>query len=158
MRQGFVIRTGTERVYRAQHRAAATCDDRIVAVIPRDVEASLLAMGAHNSACLPSDFVCHVLTVSAAMGSIVISHALGPRPARPRCLRGLTRTETPSAAGAVVRPPTSRLVQLRLNRRGRQGGLGNAKLAPMPLRRRAPSQIRQPGRRCGFLMATRMSR
>jgi hypothetical protein len=65
-----------------------------------------------------------------------------PRAVRPLCLRGLTRTETPSAAGAVARPPTSRLVQLPLNRRGRRGGLGNAKLVPMPLRRRAPSQIR----------------
>ena len=41
-----------------------------------------------------------------------------PRPARPRCLRGLNRTETASAAGAVERLPTSRLVHLRLNRRG----------------------------------------
>ena len=34
-----------------------------------------------------------------------------------------------------------RLFQLHLNRRGRQGGRGNARLAPMPLRRRPPSQI-----------------
>ena len=81
-----------------------------------------------------------------------------PRPARPPCLRGLTRTETASAAGAVARLPTSRLVQLRLNRRGRRRGLGNAKLTPMPLRRLSPSQIRQPGRHCGFLMVTRTSR
>jgi hypothetical protein len=43
-----------------------------------------------------------------------------PRPTRPRCLRGLTRTETASAASAVVRPPTSRLVHPRFNRPGRR--------------------------------------
>ena len=44
------------------------------------------------------------------------------KPARTRCLRGLTRAKTPSATGAVLRPPTSRLVYQRLNRRGRQRG------------------------------------
>jgi DNA topoisomerase III len=41
--------------------------------------------------------------------------------------------------------------------RGRQRGLGNAKPAPMPLRRFPPIQIPSPGRHCGFLMATKMS-
>jgi DNA topoisomerase III len=45
----------------------------------------------------------------------------------------------------------------RLDRRGRQRGLGNAK-APMPLRQLPPTQIRLPGRHCGFLMAIRTSR
>ena len=58
---------------------------------------------------------------------------------------------------AVARLPTSLLVPLRLDRRGRQRGLGNAK-APMPLRQLPPTQIRLPGRHCGFLMATRTSR
>ena len=56
----------------------------------------------------------------------------------PPCLRGLIRTEAESAAGAVARLPTSRLVPLRLDRRGRQRGLGNAK-APMPLRQLPPT-------------------
>ena len=38
----------------------------------------------------------------------VSSSPTRPRPARPRCRRGLTRTEAPSAAGAVARPLTSR--------------------------------------------------
>jgi hypothetical protein len=65
-----------------------------------------------------------------------------PRLARPLYLRGLIRTEAASAAGAVARQPTSRLVHLHLNRRGRRRGLGKAKLAPMPLRRLTLSQIR----------------
>ena len=64
-----------------------------------------------------------------------------PRPAQLPCPRGLTRTEAASAAGAVARLPTSRLVQLRLNRRGRQRGLGNAKPAPMPFRRLRPGKF-----------------
>ena len=43
------------------------------------------------------------------------------------------------------------------NRRRRRRGLGNAKLAPMPLRWLPRSQILQQVRRCGFLMATRTS-
>jgi hypothetical protein len=35
---------------------------------------------------------------------------------------------------------------------------GNAKLAPLPLRRLPSRQIRLPGRHCGFLMGTRKSR
>ena len=81
-----------------------------------------------------------------------------PRPARLPCLRGLNRTEAASAAVAVARLPTSQLVQRRLNRRGRHRGLGNATLAPMLLRRLPPTRIRQPGRHCGFPMATRTSR
>src|ERR1035438_8902543 len=45
-----------------------------------------------------------------------------PRPTRPPCLRGLTRTEARSAASAVARPPTSLSDQLRLNRQRRRGG------------------------------------
>ena len=47
-----------------------------------------------------------------------LSFLTRPRPTRLRCRPGLTRTETPSAASAVARLPTSRLVQQRLNRGG----------------------------------------
>ena len=60
------------------------------------------------------------------------------RPAQPQCLRGLTRTETASAVGAVAILSTSRQVQLRLNPRGRQKGLVNAMLAPMSFRQTPP--------------------
>src|SRR5450759_3736835 len=56
-----------------------------------------------------------------------------PRPTRPPCLRGLTRTETRSAASAVARPPTSLGDQLRLNRQRRRRGLGNVQSPPLPL-------------------------
>ena len=41
---------------------------------------------------------------------------------------------------------------------GLRRGLGNVKLTPMPLRQVSPSQFRQLGRHCGFLMVTRTSR
>ena len=67
------------------------------------------------------------------------------------------RTEARSAASPVARPPTSCQDQLRLNRRRRQRGLGNAKLTQLPLHRLSRSQIQLLVRRCGFLMATRRS-
>ena len=71
-----------------------------------------------------------------------LSFLTRPRPTRLRCRPGLTRTEAPSAERAVARLPTSRLVQQRLNRRRRQRKLGTAKLAPMPVSRLLPRQIR----------------
>ena len=68
-----------------------------------------------------------------------------------------TRTEARSAAGAVARPPTSRRDQLRLDRRRRRRGLGEAKLPLLPLHWFPRSQFRLQVRRCGFLMATRRS-
>ena len=47
-----------------------------------------------------------------------LSFPTRPRPTRLRCRPGLTRTEAPSAASAVARLRTSRLVQHRLNRGG----------------------------------------
>ena len=76
---------------------------------------------------------------------------------RSRCLRGLIRTETVSAAGAIAKLPTSRLVQLRLNRRGQQRGLANAKPAPLLLHQLLIGKIWEQVRHCGFLMATRKS-
>ena len=71
-----------------------------------------------------------------------LSFLTRPKPTRLRCRPGLTRTEAPSAERAVARLPTSRLVQQRLNRRRRQRKLGTAKLAPMPVSRLLPRQIR----------------
>jgi DNA topoisomerase III len=64
-----------------------------------------------------------------------------PRPIRQPCPRGLTRTKARSAARAVARPPSSRRDQLRLNRRRRRKGLGNARLVLLPLHRLPLSQI-----------------
>jgi len=53
------------------------------------------------------------------------------RPTRPRCPRGLTRTEVRRVARVIAGPPLSRQNRLRLNRRRGRRGLENAKLAPL---------------------------